>query len=58
VPANFWQEIVRDMEIKFRDGNMLQGLVIGITNTGNALKEHFPHQDDDKNELSDEISRS
>ena len=31
-------------------------LTAGITMAGEKLKEHFPYQSDDVNELSDEIS--
>lgn len=56
VPEDFW-DIIRDKMLNyFRDGLFSDGLVEGITITGEQLKKHFPYQSDDVNELSDEIS--
>jgi uncharacterized membrane protein len=41
---------------QFKKDNLTQGLVEGILSSGQKLKEHFPYQSDDKNELSDDIS--
>jgi uncharacterized membrane protein len=41
----------------FRKGDYKQGLVDGILQAGEQLKKHFPHQDDDTDELSNEISK-
>lgn len=56
VPENFWDEIKEKMAEKFKQENFTGGLVEGITLTGLQLKKHFPHQIDDINELSNEIS--
>ncbi len=56
VPDNFWDDIAGMMTEKFRDGKFTEGLVQGILKAGEHLKAHFPHQKDDVNELSDEIS--
>ena len=56
VPANFWDDVKTTMEGYFRKGEFTQGLVHGITLSGQHLKKHFPHQKDDVNELPDEIS--
>lgn len=56
VPDDFWDNIKEKMISLFSDGNFTQGLVTGIEMTGKQLKKHFPHQTDDINELSDEIS--
>jgi uncharacterized membrane protein len=56
VPGDFWdttKEIVIDHFIK---AEFTQGLVEGIELAGEHLKQYFPHQIDDVNELSDEIS--
>ena len=56
VPADFWDEI-KDRVLKdFLEGNFASGLAAGIKMAGEQLKQHFPHQSDDVNELSDEIS--
>jgi uncharacterized membrane protein len=56
VPENFWDNIKEEMLMKFRENNFSLGLSIAITKTGEQLKKFFPHQKDDINELTDEIS--
>ena len=56
VPANFWDIIKEKMGSHFRQGDFVTGLCEGIIMAGEQLKAHFPHQKDDVNELSDEIS--
>ncbi len=56
VPDNFW-EGTKDVVIeKLKEGKIAKGLASGIIKAGEQLKVHFPYQDDDVNELSDEIS--
>ena len=52
----FWESIKNKMINQFRDSHFTEGLVDAITETGKQLKIYFPHQTDDKNELSDDIS--
>ena len=56
VPEGFWDNIKGDMENEFRAGNFSEGLSKGILMAGEKLKEHFPYQRNDVNELSDDIS--
>lgn len=56
VDENFWDHIKETMLSYFKEGSITDGLCEGIHMAGEALKSHFPIQDDDKNELSDEIS--
>ena len=44
------------MQEKFKNGNFTEGLRQGILDAGYQLKEKFPHQLNDINELPDEIS--
>lgn len=53
---DFWDRIKEEMLSEFREGNFATGLHKGILMAGEQLKEHFPYQSDDVNELSDEIS--
>lgn len=55
-PENFWDEIKGVVLNNFKKGEFTNGLSKGIEMTGKALKEHFPYQSDDVNELSDDIS--
>jgi uncharacterized membrane protein len=56
VPSGFWDEISEMLKKNFKEGKFSEGLSEGIIMAGNQLKTHFPHQKDDINELSDEIS--
>lgn len=56
VPENFWDEIKGVLEKHFREAKFTEGLITGIIAAGSQLKEHFPHQKNDVNELPDEIS--
>lgn len=53
---DFWDRIKEHMAEQFSQGKFSEGLRDGILMAGKALKEHFPYQEDDVNELSDEIS--
>ena len=55
-PENFWDEIKELVLDKFKEGKFANGLSEGIIMAGKALKNNFPYQSDDINELSDEIS--
>jgi uncharacterized membrane protein len=52
----FWDSIRNKMMDNFRESKFTEGLVEAINETGKQLKNYFPYQTDDKNELSDEIS--
>ncbi len=56
VPENFWDNIKEKMAERFKEGKFAEGLAVGIKESGEQLKTHFPYQSDDVNELSDEIS--
>jgi uncharacterized membrane protein len=56
VPDDFWDNIKAKMLDFFRDGKFCDGLVYAITQSGEHLKQFFPHKSDDINELPDDIS--
>lgn len=56
VPVDFWESTKKLMINHFREGRFSEGLVAGIEKAGEQLKEHFPYQRDDVNELNDDIS--
>ncbi len=53
---DFWDRIKESMLAEFREERFCGGLETGIRMTGEQLKEHFPYEKDDVNELSDDIS--
>lgn len=56
VPENFWIEIKEMMTRHFKASEFAIGLSKGIEKAGKSLKQHFPYQSDDVNELTDDIS--
>jgi len=56
VQADFWEETKELVLENFKNGAVAEGLAKGIIMAGKQLKNHFPYQADDVNELSDEIS--
>lgn len=55
-PEDFWDNIKEKMLVEFREKRFCGGLELGIRMAGEQLKEHFPYQQDDINELPDDIS--
>jgi len=55
-PDDFWDSIREQMLGYFSEEQFTEGLVKGIRLAGEKLKEHFPYQSDDINELPNEIS--
>lgn len=58
VPAGYWENIRDAMQEKFKQGQFTDGLTEAILATGVMLKQFFPYQKDDTNELPDSISTS
>ncbi|MGB0788065.1 MAG: TPM domain-containing protein [Marinirhabdus sp.] len=56
VPPDFWEGTKNLIVAAFKSGTIKQGLVNGILQAGQQLKEHFPHRAGDVNELPDGIS--
>lgn len=56
VPADFWNHIRDHMEEHFKAHRFTEGLSEGIAKAGEALKAHFSYKQDDKDELSNDIS--
>ncbi|UMB59763.1 TPM domain-containing protein [Lutibacter sp. A80] len=57
VPTNFWDEELSLMLTHFKKGDFTKGLQLAIIEIGEKLKQFFPYQQNDINELSDEISK-
>jgi uncharacterized membrane protein len=57
VPENFWDTEKDIVLTHFSKGETTKGLELAIAEIGNKLKEFFPYQSNDTNELSDEISK-
>ena len=57
VPVDFWDSTKDIMATQFKTGNFKQGLIDGIVKAGEQLRHHFPYEEGDMNELSNEISK-
>lgn len=57
VAADFWDSTKDIMLAHFKNVNNKQALVEGIQSAGEQLKTHFPFQENDTNELTNEISK-
>lgn len=57
VPDDFWESTKNEMVTHFKNGNFKTGIVEGILKAGKELREHFPYQEDDANELPNDISK-
>ena len=56
VPENFWEDVIRIMSVRFREGLFTEGLSEAVAASGEKLKAFFPYNSDDINEQPDEIS--
>jgi uncharacterized membrane protein len=56
VPPGFWDAVRDHMKARFTEGMFTEGLSEGIIMAGNQLKDNFPYETDDVDELNNEIS--
>jgi len=57
VSKDFWDSTKDIIQSHFKIGNFKQGLIDGILKAGEQLEQHFPWQQNDTDELSNEISK-
>jgi uncharacterized membrane protein len=55
VSSNFWQTQLQAMKEHFGKDDYAQGIANVVLQIGTALKNYFPYERNDKNELSDDI---
>ncbi len=58
VPDDFWLSVKDTVTKEFSMGNYAGGLIMGILEAGKKLQKYFPYKKEDKNELSDDISKT
>jgi len=56
VPERFWKDAARTLEAHFKKNKFAEGISEAVLRIGAKLKEYFPYQGGDKNELPDSIS--
>jgi uncharacterized membrane protein len=55
VEPSFWDDVLTTCIGLFKEAKYVDGLERGIAEVGKRLKQHFPRNTDDKNELPDDI---
>lgn len=55
VPEDFWETTKDLMTTHFKNGDLAEGISVGVIEAGKQLKKYFPYQTGDDNELSDDI---
>lgn len=56
VPENFWEDVKNEMEALFKEGKFTEGIIAGVKKSGEKLREFFPLEKDDRDELPNTIS--
>ena len=52
----FWQAVAGAVTEHFRKSEFSEGIIHGVTRSGELLAEHFPRRPDDRNELPDDVA--
>lgn len=55
VGQGFWDDVTAAVSDRFRKGDFTGGLVHGIAEAGRVLTVHFPREDANPNELTDDV---
>lgn len=56
VGKTYWNDLLQKLIATIKQGKLVNGLSVAITEVGKSLKEHFPYDaQTDKNELPDDI---
>lgn len=55
VPANFWEDLVKDLTQSIGKGHITEGIIAAIETCGNSLKGSFPIQKDNTNEVPNNL---
>jgi len=56
VPLHYWDDVIQLMKNYFVQNKFSEGIIKAIDLIGTKLKDKFPFEADDKNELKNEIS--
>lgn len=56
VPANFWNDVLGLLKLHLAAGRPADGLVEAVHTVGEKLRDLFPREANDKNELPNDIS--
>lgn len=56
VGSDFWTSTKDQLILDFKNNQFTEGITNAVIEVGKRLKEYFPHQADDSDELSNEIT--
>ncbi len=56
VDDHYWNDVLKILKDNFSEGKYTEGFLQAVQKVGEKLKEHFPFETGDKNEISDFIS--
>ena len=56
VPQRFWKSLRNSLQRAFKKGKFFEGIVLTIMECGRRLKEYFPYEKDDINELENHVT--
>ncbi|MCI4670170.1 MAG: TPM domain-containing protein [Bacteroidia bacterium] len=56
VGEGFWEDTAKILSKAFKEEAFVKGLTDAVLSIGEKLKEHFPYEENDENELPNEIS--
>lgn len=56
VGSDFWTSTKDQLILDFKNNKFTEGITNAVIEVGKRLKEYFPHQADDSDELSNEIT--
>ena len=57
VPENYWENTKNQLIDSFKKEDYVNGLVQAIFDVGEKLKNYFPYNEDDRNELLNDLSQ-
>lgn len=57
VEPGYWEMIANTMSSHLKDGERLAGLIAGIRLLGETMATHWPPEESDRNDLSNEIAQ-
>jgi uncharacterized membrane protein len=57
VPENYWKNTKNQLIDSFKKEDYVNGLVQAIFDVGEKLKNYFPYNEDDRNELLNDLSQ-
>jgi uncharacterized membrane protein len=55
---DYWENLKNSLRTKIQETNLVSGIMLAVEELGHQLKDHFPFEKQDQNELKDDVSES